>query len=136
MKKNKRILAAIIVILFYGCAISKEQKQLTHPNHPNFDDSKLREWRKDSLGCLGFRNIDMADYICDTLNFKGCNTSFVIEKLGQPNKIFIDKKRQIFTYYVDMSCRDNVFIDSIDYCWIKIEFISDVFSQSRGATCY
>ena len=74
---------------------------------------------------MKYRTADNAKYIRDSLNLTGKSTAFVIEELGVPNSRQTNANRETLIYYFDTNCNDNVFIDSVDYCWLELLIKSD-----------
>lgn len=113
-----KALYILITLILFGCFVS--------PIHQTQDkESKLlEEWRADAFGCLEYRTVEKALYIRDSLSLIGKSTGIVIEKLGVPNSRMKETNSEILKYYFNTICRESVFIDSLDYCWVEmlIEF--------------
>ncbi|MBP5421104.1 MAG: hypothetical protein J6Y78_01550 [Paludibacteraceae bacterium] len=123
MNKFANILFISIILLcaFTGCN-SLDDKNIDR----NIKESKLLAmWRVDTFGCMKYRTADNAIYIRDSLNLTGKSTAFVIDELGVPNSRQTNDDRETLIYYFNTYCNDNVFIDSVDYCWLELLIESD-----------
>jgi hypothetical protein len=119
----------IFIVFFCGCFSNSKY-------HLKDKESKLlQEWKADSLGCLHYRTKEKAIYIRDSLNLINKSTDFVIRKLGIPNSLNKDANKEILKYYFNTSCRENVFIDSLDYCWVGVLIESDLVINIE-VSCY
>ena len=65
----------------------------------------------------------------------GKSTAFIIDKLGVPNSRKKEPNSEILKYYFNTICRENVFIDSLDYCWIEMLIESDKVKNIE-ISCY
>lgn len=95
----------------------------------------LEEWKTDTLGCLKYRTKEKALYIRDSLDLMGKSTVFIINKLGTPNSVRKESNSEILKYYFNTICRENVFIDSLDYCWLEMLIESDKVKNIE-VSCY
>jgi hypothetical protein len=119
----------LIIVFLFGC-FSNSKYHLE-----NKESKLLKEWKADSLGCLHYRTKEKAIYIRDSLNLLNKSTSFVINKLGGPNSIKKDANSETLKYYFNTTCKENVFIDSVDYCWITMIVESDSIKKIE-VSCY
>lgn len=103
----------IISIILFGCSANTKQRNKDETN-------LLNEWKVDSFGCLKYRTKERAFYIKDSLDLMNKSSSFIINKLGAPNTIRKEANTEILKYYFNTVCRENIFVDSLDYCWIEM----------------
>ncbi len=111
-------LTVVILILSIGllsCNMLRQSNDDTNNNLYN-------DWRVDTLGCLKLRTLSNAKYIRDSLNIVNKESSFVINKLGQPNFQTINSNIEIIRYYFDTYCHESEIIDTLDYCWLEMSF--------------
>jgi len=132
-----KTLFIFILITFLGCKsisvnkIEREQLKSSIENNEevslNFD-LLLHNWRNDSLGCLGYRTLQTVIYIVDSLNFNGKPIEFVLKNLGFPNRSLIGLNCQNFYYYFDTQCKDGLFDENLDFCWLELKIDFDKVS--------
>lgn len=115
MKAFNLVLLLISIIL---CSCFVNSKQQIKEKKSNL----LKEWRTDSLGCLQYRTKEKAFYIRDSLDLIDKTNSYIIDKLGNPNSVRKDGNVEVIKYYFNTVCRENLFIDSLDYCWVEMLF--------------
>jgi len=99
------------------------------------EEDNLMYWKLDVFGCKGYRNKEHAYYIRDSLDLRNTNKRFVINKIGTPDLIKTNNNEIILKYYFDSKCNNGVLIDSIDYCWVEIQLISNRV-KSTTILCY
>lgn len=119
----------LIPFILCGCFVSSKYQVKDKEN------KLLEEWRTDTLGCLKYRTKEKALYIRDSLSLMGKPTVFIIDKLGVPNSKKKESNSEILKYYFNTICRENVFIDSLDYCWIEMLVESDKVKNIE-VNCY
>lgn len=132
---NNLFISIILLCALLGC-----NSPTSHMDDKNIDRNiketeMLAAWRADTFGCLKYRTADNAKYIRDSLNLTGKSTAFVIEELGVPNSRQTNANRETLIYYFDTNCNDNVFIDSVDYCWLELLIKSDKV-KNISMKCY
>jgi hypothetical protein len=117
-----------LLLFMCGCITST-------PYNMKKEKNIIKNWKLDTLGCLGYRNINTSYYLIDSLNLKGKNKDFLIRKIGLPNYSQKTNNTETFKYYFNTTCKNGVFIDSIDYCWLELFIISNKI-ESLGIICY
>ncbi|PQL91266.1 hypothetical protein [Apibacter adventoris] len=91
----------------------------------NENDSLILKWKSDSLGCKHLRTIEMGNQIFDKYINEGKLNDTVDVKLifGNPNKrTLLDDGKIDFTYYIQMCCDNNVYLEECDYSLVSIIF--------------
>lgn len=104
------------------------QRELTEKNVEG--EIRLKEWRTDTLGCLGYRNFTAIQFIIDTLKINGKSTDFVIENLGYPNNRKQGLNSENFYYYFATNCEGNAIVDSLDFCWLELLIVFGRVTQT------
>lgn len=84
-------------------------------------DVVLDNWRNDYTGCLGYRTLESATSIVNSISFSGKSTSFIIESLGEPNKVHRNKNSQNLYYYFNVYCEEGKFNENFDFCWLELK---------------
>ena len=126
--KAIKIIFTLLFILFISSFSQIKEEKIK-------EEKILEDWRNDTLGCLGYRNSEKAIYLRDSLGLNAKSKIFVLEKLGIPNFIQENKETEVFKYYFNGICRDGKLIDSVDYCWFEILFISNQV-RNTSIVCY
>jgi hypothetical protein len=124
-----KTLYILIPIMLCGCFVNSKYQV------KDKEINLLEEWKTDTLGCLKYRTKEKALYIRDSLDLMGKSTVFIINKLGTPNSVRKESNSEILKYYFNTICRENVFIDSLDYCWLEMLIESDKVKNIE-VSCY
>ncbi len=95
---NKKLLLLLIIFLYIACNYKESEKKI------NISKEFSEKWKKDSLGCLGYR----VKYVKDSLNvienFIGTNYNIFVENFGNS---YISKKNDdnsiVYMYWISCS---------------------------------
>ena len=128
---SKLFTISIISIIILRCIFSFAQTKITKEN------KVLEGWKIDTCGCLGYRTPEEVDFIRDSLYLINKSKDYVLEKLGMPNciKKYDTEEKEELRYNFNTICRDGIFIDSLDYCWLEIFIVLNKVKYV-GAVCY
>jgi hypothetical protein len=120
---KKFIHISIIIILFSigGYSIqnqkSQQKKQAT--------TKMLHNWRLDTNGCLGYRNMETAIYIQDSIDFTGKDTSYIYNLLGKPNESYKGPVYFEIIYICNITCENNKVREDVDLWYLTFSIDSD-----------
>lgn len=64
-------------------------------------------WKKDSVGCLHLRTLELADSLIIANNLLGKPSNEFIIVFGKPNRIVEDNTKKFFVYYIKTFCRNG-----------------------------
>lgn len=85
---------------------------------------RAERWRLDSLGCLNYRSVDVANAILNELpeNYKNCDSMLVL--LGAPNGKSQDTGYITYIYYFQIIC-EQMEGETPDMQWMDFVFRSN-----------
>ena len=131
MNYKKHITIFVFSLCLFGCIFLLSQKR----EEKTREEKILEDWKRDTFGCLGYRNSETARYIRDSLDLLNKSRTIVFDKIGVPNFTQQADNEEFCEYYFNGICREGVLVDSADYCWLKILIISDKVKYI-GISCY
>ena len=86
-------------------------------------DPLVRQWRKDSLGCIELRSEAAARTLYYRYKLKDKTSNEIIDVLGPPNKMLDNGAGLWLEYYFGTTCSGDKLIDSIEYCQASLFYI-------------
>lgn len=118
----------ILLIILFIVLVSAERID-------NGFDKICEKWKNDKCGCFKNRNFKNALAINNFFENKNVQKSYLFEKIGYPDSIFVDTHDSCAVYFFDSRCENGVLIDSIDYCWLSFNINSGIITKISIA-CY
>lgn len=87
-------------------------------------DSVLIEWKADMLGCKGFRNLYKAQLLVENFNLSGQYPARIIELLGKPDRIIIERQYYALSYFYGTICNVSPLglPNGSEFCWIDFAY--------------
>ncbi len=110
-KKIVKLLVFCCIITILGCNEKKTKKNMQDVN-----------WNKDSLGCLGLRNIDYAVKLLKENKLKGSSKRDFVKVFGKPNLTESDFISESLYYLEGSYCVDGSLDPNSDKCYIIFKF--------------
>jgi hypothetical protein len=88
----------------------------------------LKDWRKDTNGCMGFRHSDRVSFLIKVLQIEGGTIDKAMEYFGTPNEsrteaMWIkgeDKDWIAYRYWVNVVCYGGAPMRGTDKCWLEL----------------
>jgi hypothetical protein len=118
-------LISLLFLLFSCCWQKKNNKNRVEMETPTITEIQNNNWKKDSVGCLRLRTLELADSLIVANNLLGKSTNEFIDIFGKPNEIIEQNHRVLFNYYMMSVCRDDELVEGADKCWVQFDFIND-----------
>ena len=119
----------ISISIFLMLLFTARCGNLTSENEDHFDcddlidqqDSVLKNWMVDSLGCKGIRTPEMAEIIVNKFDLYKKDKVDVVKYLGLPNKIECKDDICEYIYYFNTTCvGDSILIQESDKCYFSL----------------
>ena len=114
---NYKYLFLFTIILILPLCISKSH------NATSYEKQLIKDWKTDSLGCLGLRSYDKAKEIVAIYKLNSKSNVEIETLLGKPN--YINHESYLsYSYYFQSFCDSTSrnLIDSMDCCWVEFIF--------------
>lgn len=93
MKNSLILLLSIQIICSFSCFQNKNNSETKVFKYK-------KDWIEDSLGCLGYRQKIINNYLDTIREFKGLDRKTFIENFGQPNRIEYSDQNELVIYFV------------------------------------
>lgn len=119
----------IIVFLcnFFFCSCQEKSNKVI--DNENSKNQIINNWKKDSLGCLGLRSLDLAKKIIEDNNLLGCSKENFEDFFGAPNDLIINEEKIALIYYIEARCKNDKLVNGADKCWIQFSFVRNKLSS-------
>ena len=88
-------------------------------------DIKLSNWRKDSLGCLSFRNKYFFEFWQNLHHYVESDTALCTILLGKPNEKKFEKDKILYIYYFSTRCRGQSIDENLAPNYLIISYKID-----------
>jgi len=106
-------------------------------NDENNDEMKIpiiikmqdNNWKKDSLGCLCLRTLELADSLIVANKLLEKSISEFIDVFGEPNEVIERNTKKSLIYYMDTFCKDGKLIEDIDKSWVIFDFENNILIE-------
>jgi hypothetical protein len=89
-------------------------------------------WKGDLFGCKKDRTTTGAREIEKDMSIKQPTFDDAVVLLGSPNRRADRQGNIVAHYYFNGFCNDGMFLDSLDYCWLELEFSGEEMKYFRG----
>lgn len=126
MTAMKMILTFLITVLLFAICCSNENKIQTQEGSDSLKIA-VKNFKKDSLGCIGLRTKKSIEYIYQEGKLKGKTKSEVLSLIGTPNDSVSANGILNLRYYFKRICSNGIPVDSVEKCWSNLHV--DVSSQ-------
>jgi len=131
-----RCINCILIIYFLiisSCTTNKGGKQddiFLDTSQNKQIELAIKNWKIDTFGCLGYRNLEMVEEIILSNSLLGKTTNTFIEHFGNPNFEYTNLNERGLGYYFYSLCDSNqkINIDS-DKGWIIFSFTNDTLNE-------
>jgi hypothetical protein len=87
------------------------------------------DWKKDSVGCLHLRTLELADSLIIVNNLLSKSTDEFIKVFGISNKKKEYDNKVVLVYYMDSVCKDGLLIKNADKCWVEFIFKNNKLTE-------
>jgi len=117
----------VCILMFSGCS-GKNSKQSSMVSSFENKQNELfsSNWRRDTFGCLNYRNLDIAKEIITSNSLIGKSSKIFIQYFGVPNFEHTTSEKKTFSYFFYAKCDSNQqIILRADKGWINFDFIND-----------
>ena len=108
----------VFCFIFYGCINTEDTNTSSRVSmKQNNYIQNLNDWKRDSLGCLRLRSLELARTMIEKNDLLGKSTEEFINYFGKPNEITKKDQEAFFVYYIEIRCKDDTFvIEEADKC--------------------
>ena len=118
--------ALVITIVIANCTAPTSPAVNAAQSDTALSDSTIARavrWRLDSLGCLNYRSVELANAVLNELpeNYKNCDS--ILSLLGTPNEKSTGSDYITYIYYFQIIC-EQMEGETPDMQWIEFTFMS------------
>ena len=125
----------IYCFILFGCVNTEStdtSERVSMKQNSHIQD--VNDWKRDSLGCLRLRSLELARDMIEQNNLLDKSTEEFINYFGKPNEInkggrlakrypFGSQSEIILIYYIETLCENDTFIiEGADKCWVWFNF--------------
>lgn len=139
MKKiNDNMMKSISIVgvflIFPFCNNNKiRMNKLT--NSTEINDSLVQQWRNDSLGCKGLRNLNLFEKIYYKYEMDAMSKSEIIKLIGEPNFVYSNPGVEALNYYMTSYCKGSSIDSTKNKCWIQVLILKDKKGTNYIKSC-
>ena len=95
----------------------------------NLKSQIINNWKKDNLGCLGYRSLELAKKIIKENSLLECSKEHFEDFFGIPNDLIINEEKTVLIYYIEARCKGDELVNGADKCWVQFSFVDNKLSN-------